>query len=342
MKAVIERAVLPQRSRRSRRPRSDFRAAAHIRDLTIRTDARSRSSTFAAVEPVPEPRCESSRSSRSRLIDYRDLVRRALAEDVGRGDITTDGDRRPGDSARARSCWPSPPCVIAGLDVAIEAFRQLDPQSRSRFTTRDGTLCEPGTIVAEIRGRAACAADRRAHRAQLHAAALRHRDADAAVRRRRRRPHHRPRHAQDDAAAARAGEVRRARGWRHQPPLRARRRDPDQGQPRAARRRRRAALCSACEPRIGTCRSRSKRRASSKSTRRSRQARTSCCSTTCRRQTSSRRWGSAAAGRKTEISGGVTLARLPELAATGADFVSIGALTHSAPAADLSFEIETG
>jgi nicotinate-nucleotide pyrophosphorylase (carboxylating) len=43
---------------------------------------------------------------------------------------------------------------------------------------------------------------------------------------------------------------------------------------------------------------------------------------------------------KTEISGGVTLARLPELAATGADYVSIGALTHSAPAADLSLEIE--
>jgi nicotinate-nucleotide pyrophosphorylase (carboxylating) len=43
---------------------------------------------------------------------------------------------------------------------------------------------------------------------------------------------------------------------------------------------------------------------------------------------------------KTEISGGVTLARMPELAATGADYVSIGALTHSAPAVDLSFEIE--
>jgi nicotinate-nucleotide pyrophosphorylase (carboxylating) len=43
---------------------------------------------------------------------------------------------------------------------------------------------------------------------------------------------------------------------------------------------------------------------------------------------------------KTEISGGVSLGRIPELAATGADFVSVGALTHSAPAADLSFEIE--
>ena len=41
-----------------------------------------------------------------------------------------------------------------------------------------------------------------------------------------------------------------------------------------------------------------------------------------------------------EISGGVTLDRIPELASTGAQYVSIGALTHSAPAADLSFELE--
>jgi nicotinate-nucleotide pyrophosphorylase (carboxylating) len=42
----------------------------------------------------------------------------------------------------------------------------------------------------------------------------------------------------------------------------------------------------------------------------------------------------------TEISGGVTLQRLPELATTGADYVSVGALTHSAAAVDLSLEIE--
>jgi nicotinate-nucleotide pyrophosphorylase (carboxylating) len=44
---------------------------------------------------------------------------------------------------------------------------------------------------------------------------------------------------------------------------------------------------------------------------------------------------------KTEISGNVTLSRMPELVRTGADYVSIGALTHSAPAADISFEIES-
>jgi len=41
-----------------------------------------------------------------------------------------------------------------------------------------------------------------------------------------------------------------------------------------------------------------------------------------------------------EVSGGVTLERLPALAALGVDYVSLGALTHSARAMDLSLEIE--
>jgi len=41
-----------------------------------------------------------------------------------------------------------------------------------------------------------------------------------------------------------------------------------------------------------------------------------------------------------EVSGGVTLHRIEELARAGVDVVSVGALTHSAPAADISFEIE--
>jgi nicotinate-nucleotide pyrophosphorylase (carboxylating) len=41
-----------------------------------------------------------------------------------------------------------------------------------------------------------------------------------------------------------------------------------------------------------------------------------------------------------EVSGGVTLERIPELARLGADVVSVGALTHSARAADISLELE--
>ena len=43
-----------------------------------------------------------------------------------------------------------------------------------------------------------------------------------------------------------------------------------------------------------------------------------------------------AGGVRLEASGGVTLANVAEIAATGVDLISVGALTHSAPALDLS------
>ena len=47
------------------------------------------------------------------------------------------------------------------------------------------------------------------------------------------------------------------------------------------------------------------------------------------------------AGRATlEASGGVTLETLRAVAGTGVDFISVGALTHSAPALDLSLLLE--
>ncbi len=42
----------------------------------------------------------------------------------------------------------------------------------------------------------------------------------------------------------------------------------------------------------------------------------------------------------TEASGNMTLARVPAVAATGVDLISVGALTHSAPAVDISLDFE--
>jgi nicotinate-nucleotide pyrophosphorylase (carboxylating) len=48
-----------------------------------------------------------------------------------------------------------------------------------------------------------------------------------------------------------------------------------------------------------------------------------------------------AAGRAiVEVSGGITLERVSELAAAGVDAISVGALTHSAPAADIGLDFE--
>jgi valyl-tRNA synthetase len=55
VKAVIERAVLPQRFESLAPAAEDFRAASHIRDLGF-GQVEEPQLTFAAVEPVPEPR----------------------------------------------------------------------------------------------------------------------------------------------------------------------------------------------------------------------------------------------------------------------------------------------
>jgi len=47
-----------------------------------------------------------------------------------------------------------------------------------------------------------------------------------------------------------------------------------------------------------------------------------------------------AAGRAPlEVSGGITLENIRDYAEAGVDFISVGALTHSAPAADISFDL---
>jgi nicotinate-nucleotide pyrophosphorylase (carboxylating) len=53
-----------------------------------------------------------------------------------------------------------------------------------------------------------------------------------------------------------------------------------------------------------------------------------------RKRAGARRWP------EVEVSGGITLARARAYAETGADYLSVGAITHSAPALDLSLEIE--
>jgi nicotinate-nucleotide pyrophosphorylase (carboxylating) len=45
---------------------------------------------------------------------------------------------------------------------------------------------------------------------------------------------------------------------------------------------------------------------------------------------------------RTEASGGVTLATVRAIAETGVDFISVGALTHSARAVDIGLDFETG
>ncbi|MEM7352935.1 MAG: nicotinate-nucleotide diphosphorylase (carboxylating), partial [Acidobacteriota bacterium] len=87
-------------------------------------------------------------------IVYESIVRDALREDLGRaGDLTTDAIVDP--EARATGLVAARRAGrVAGLDVAVSAFRRLDPEVEVEVLVPDGSDAEAGASLARIRGRA--------------------------------------------------------------------------------------------------------------------------------------------------------------------------------------------
>jgi nicotinate-nucleotide pyrophosphorylase (carboxylating) len=82
------------------------------------------------------------------------IVRRALEEDLGRaGDLTTDLIVPAGQQASARLVARKAG-TIAGLDVAETAFRLIDPAVRFRRETRDGAASGESSVLAIVEGSA--------------------------------------------------------------------------------------------------------------------------------------------------------------------------------------------
>lgn len=269
---------------------------------------------------------------------YREIVRRALAEDFGWGDVTTetviDRDQRARGIVLSKSS-----CVIAGLDIASEAFRQLDPGVAVDVRRADGERCEPAMVVAEYRGQASALLT--AERTALNF--LQRLSAIATLTR--------------QFVEAAGGRVTVLDTRKTTPLLRAlekyavrvgggvnHRGGLDEG---ILIKDNHVRLAGGVEQAVRRMR------------KGNREMPTEVEAQTLGQVDDALRAGAEiilldnlstpdiveavrrCRGRaKTEISGGVTLPRMRELAATGADYISVGALTHSAPAVDLSFEIE--
>ncbi len=80
-----------------------------------------------------------------------ELVRRALAEDVGRGDVTTEATIPAGTRAMARMVAREAG-VVAGLPIARIVYRLLDPEVTFIVKAREGERVEAGMTLAEIAG----------------------------------------------------------------------------------------------------------------------------------------------------------------------------------------------
>jgi len=82
---------------------------------------------------------------------YRDLLRGFLQEDLGAGDLTTETVVPAGLRARGELIAKAP-LVLAGLDPFLEVFRLLDPSAKAEMARKDGDELGPGESPARVRG----------------------------------------------------------------------------------------------------------------------------------------------------------------------------------------------
>ncbi len=82
-------------------------------------------------------------------------VRRALAEDRAREDVTTGLLGASALQPAIATFVAEERCVVAGLPIAALAFRELDPDATLQARVDDGSWADPGTNLATIRAIAA-------------------------------------------------------------------------------------------------------------------------------------------------------------------------------------------
>ena len=83
-----------------------------------------------------------------------DAVARALAEDLGLAGDITSAACLPADRTARLAMVARQPGRVAGLALAIEAFRQVDPAIRVKARVVDGEAVEAGETVLEAEGNA--------------------------------------------------------------------------------------------------------------------------------------------------------------------------------------------
>ena len=83
--------------------------------------------------------------------DYRELLRGFLQEAIGAGDITTGTVVAAGRRARGELVAKAP-LVLAGLDIFLEVFRLLEPAVVAEVERKDGEELRVGTIPARVHG----------------------------------------------------------------------------------------------------------------------------------------------------------------------------------------------
>jgi nicotinate-nucleotide pyrophosphorylase (carboxylating) len=278
--------------------------------------------------------------------DVRDLVTRALAEDLGPGDITSEATVPADAQARARIVQKEPG-IVFGLDVAAEAFAQAGGAELERLAP-EGEWREavPGDVAA-VRGaaRALLAAERTALNFLCHLSGVatltgrfvRAVDGTGAAILDTRKTTPGLRALEKQAVAAGGGRNHRM-GLHDAVLIKENHIALAGGLAEAVRSARRADPSLEIEVECGDAAEVERALEGGAD----RLLLDNMDPRALRAAVAARDAAANASGRRAtlEASGGITLATVAEIAATGVDFLSVGALTHSAPALDLSMLVE--
>ncbi len=86
-------------------------------------------------------------------LNYQHIIKQAIDEDVGPGDVTTLAVVAPGRQAEAY-ITAKQELILAGVEIAEAVFRQVDKDIAWWAKCSDGTRVAVGEIVAEVAGQA--------------------------------------------------------------------------------------------------------------------------------------------------------------------------------------------
>ena len=91
------------------------------------------------------------------IIDYlpeiEEIVDKALSEDLGHGDVTTDA-LIPSNKQVKASITSKSKGILAGIEICKLVFLKVDPFIKFTIVIGDGILIQPGTTIATIEGAA--------------------------------------------------------------------------------------------------------------------------------------------------------------------------------------------
>jgi nicotinate-nucleotide pyrophosphorylase (carboxylating) len=87
------------------------------------------------------------------MAEHPDIVGIALGEDIGNGDITAKWFTRPGTTAIAKIVARESGC-LAGVNVAAECFKRIDDSLHVEIKFLDGATFKEGNVILEVRGTA--------------------------------------------------------------------------------------------------------------------------------------------------------------------------------------------